>query len=313
MKKLKDFEKSEERFTSGHRTCTGCSIPLIVRQVLRATDKPVVVVAATGCLEVTSTIYPYSSWNVPFMHSAFENAAATISGIESAFKALKKLGKISNEMKFVVFGGDGGTYDIGLQALSGAVERGHDFVYVCYDNEAYMNTGNQRSSATPFGAATTTTPVGKVMDGKQGNRKDIMKIMVAHDIPYAAQVSVSHWQDFYKKASKAFETKGPSFINALCSCNLGWGHDPSISVDILKLAVETGFWPLYEVENGKYSHTVKIEKRKPIAEFLKHQKRFKHLFKPKKNTELLDRIQKEVDKKYSEISALSSNEASNSN
>src|SRR3989338_7372610 len=206
---LKQLANKPQRFAPGHRSCSGCGFPQIVRTVLASTDNPVVVANATGCLEVTSTIYPFTSWKVPYIHSAFENAAATITGVESAYKALQKKGKLpkDKEIKFVAFGGDGGTYDIGLQSLSGALERGHDFLYVLYDNEAYMNTGVQRSSATPYGASTTTAPAGKVHQGKEEFRKDIMKIVGAHNIPYVAQASVSNLIDLTNKAQKAFSIK----------------------------------------------------------------------------------------------------------
>ncbi|MEW6227397.1 MAG: thiamine pyrophosphate-dependent enzyme, partial [Bacillota bacterium] len=193
MANLKDLTKKDELLCGGHRACAGCAAPIAVRQVLKAVDTDVVVGCATGCLEVTTTIYPFTSWKVPFIHSAFENSAATISGAEAAYRALKKKGKMTRDIQFIAFGGDGGTYDIGFQSLSGAMERGHDMVYICYDNEAYMNTGIQRSSATPKGASTTTSPAGRVMPGKTQFRKDLTAIMAAHNIPYAAQAVPSHW------------------------------------------------------------------------------------------------------------------------
>ena len=194
--------QKNKKLIPGHRTCSGCGIPQIVRTVLAAAKTPVVVANATGCLEVTSTIYPYTSWNIPYIHNAFENSAATISGVETAYRVLKKKGKIKKEIKFIVFAGDGGT-DIGLQSLSGALERGHNFLYVLYDNEAFQNTGNQRSSTTPLGAATTTTPEGLIHHGKEEFQKDITKIIAAHNIPYVAQASVGNLIDLYNKAEKA--------------------------------------------------------------------------------------------------------------
>lgn len=265
-------------FASGHGSCTGCAFPIIVRAVMRSTKYPLVVTAATGCLEVTSTIYPNTSWQVPFIHSAFENAAATISGVEAAYKALKKKGKIKEDIKFIAFGGDGGTYDIGLQSLSGAIERGHDFTYICYDNEGYSNTGNQRSSATPYGAHTTTEPQGKESIGKTTFRKNLTKIMAAHNIPYVAQASISNYPDLIKKAKKAIETPGPAVLIVLSPCTLFWRMDPSLTVEVSKKAVETCFWPLYEVIDGKYIINQKPQ-QKPIEEFLKSQARFKHMKK----------------------------------
>jgi pyruvate ferredoxin oxidoreductase beta subunit len=185
---LKDIAAKEDRLGPGHRMCAGCGAPIIVRQILNAIEEPVVVANATGCLEVATTIYPYTAWRVPWIHSAFENAAATIAGVEAMYRSLVRQGKIEDRnIKFLAFGGDGGTYDIGLQALSGALERGHNFLYICYDNQGYMNTGIQRSSATPHGAATTTSPAGTVIPGKPQFRKDLTAIVAAHDIPYAAQ------------------------------------------------------------------------------------------------------------------------------
>lgn len=306
MVKLKDFEKSEERFTQGHRTCQGCAIPIIVRHALRATEKPVVIAAATGCLEVCSTIYPYTSWKVPWIHSAFENAASTISGVEAAFKSLKRQRKAKGDIKFIAFGGDGGTYDIGLQALSGALERGHDFTYICYDNEAYMNTGVQRSSATPYGAMTTTTPVGEARPiGKEKKRKELFDIIAAHKVPYAAQASISNWPDLYRKAKKAIETKGPTFLNILSPCVPGWKYDPSLTVHLAKKSVSTGFWPLYEYEEGEWTMNFAPKKLEPIEKFLEPQGRFKHLFKPKKNKVAIKEIQKIVDDRFEYVKKLS--------
>jgi len=290
----------EKKLVPGHRSCAGCGFPQIVRAVLASTDKPVVASCATGCLEVTTTIYPFSSWNIPFIHSAFENSAATITGVETAFRALKNKGKIKDDIKFIAFGGDGGTYDIGLQSLSGSLERGHDFLYVCYDNEAFMNTGIQRSSATPFGASTTTDPAGKVRQGKEEFRKDFAKVMVAHNIPYVAQASVHNMIDLTAKAEKAFSIKGPKVLLVLQPCTLGWKFPPEKTIEIAKLAVETKFWPLYEVENGKYKLTYKPSKDVPVTEYIKTQGRFKHLLKPE-NGGIVDKIQAHVDSEWEKL------------
>jgi len=235
---------------------------------------------------------------------AFENSAATVSGIESAFKGLKRAGKIpaDKRVKFVAFGGDGGTYDIGLQSLSGAMERGHDMVYVCYDNGAYMNTGIQRSSATPKGAWATTSEVGAAQQGKQQRRKDLTQIMAAHNIPYVAQASISHWKDLTTKAEKAFAVEGPAFLNVFAPCPRGWRIPSNQSVEIAKLAVQTGFWPLYEVEDGVFRQTVRVVNRKPVEEFLKPQGRFKHVFKPE-NAALLAEMQADVDRAWDQLQA----------
>jgi len=290
----------KQKLAPGHRSCAGCGFPQIIRSILASTDKPIVTSCATGCLEVTTTIYPFTSWNIPFIHSAFENSAATISGAEAAFRALKRKGKIKEDIKFVAFGGDGGTYDIGLQSLSGALERGHDFLYVCYDNNAYMNTGIQRSSATPFGASTTTAPAGKMHQGKEEFRKDFAKIMVAHNIPYVAQASVSNLMDLTAKAEKAFSIKGPKVLIVLQPCTLGWRYPSDKTIEIAKLAVETKFWPLYEVENGKYKLNYKPSKDIPVIEFIKTQGRFKHLLKPE-NSAIVEKIQSHVNSEWEKL------------
>ncbi len=303
MATIKELSRREDRLAGGHRLCAGCGASIAVRQILLgAGEEPVVAGCATGCLEVSTTIYPYTSWKTPFIHNAFENSSATISGVEAAFKGLKAAGKIpaDKKVKFVAFGGDGGTYDIGLQALSGAMERGHDMVYVCYDNGAYMNTGIQRSSATPFGAWATTAEVGKAQQGKIQRRKDLTSIIAAHHIPYVAQGSISHWKDLAAKAEKAFAVDGPAFINVLAPCPRGWRSTPAETVQIAKAAVQTGFWPCFEVEDGEWRMTVNVREKKPIEEFLKSQGRFKHLFAAG-NEELLASVQAEVDRYWEYI------------
>lgn len=305
MPSLKELVQKGPYFAPGHRACRGCvAVPLTARHILRATDKPVVVALATGCMEVTSTIYPETAWEVPYIHNTFENAPATLSGVIAAYEALKRKGKINKDIKFVAFGGDGGSYDIGLQSLSGAWERGHDFLYVCYDNEAYMNTGVQRSSATPVGANTTTTPVGKLLAGKKDFRKNLTKIAIAHELPYVAQAVIGHWEDFYVKAKKGFDIKGPTFINVLAPCTLGWKYPPHLGVEVTRKAVETCFWPLFEVEKGKYKLNYEPKKKLPITEFIKVQKRYKHLFK-EENKSVLKALQDRVDRDWAEIKKLS--------
>lgn len=305
MVKLKDLIQKEPIMEGGHRMCLGCGAPIIVNLILRASDAPVVLANATGCLEVASTIFPYTAWRSPWMHSAFENAAATASGIETMYRALRKKGKINKKINFVAFGGDGGTYDIGFQSLSGALERGHRFLYVCYDNGAYMNTGVQRSSATPFGANTTTSPAGLVIQGKLQKRKDLTKIVVAHNIPYVAQASPHNWLDLAKKAEKAFSVDGPSFLNVISSCPPGWKSEAKDTIGLSKIAVDTCFWPLYDVENGKYTINYKPKEKLPIEAWLKPQGRFRHLFKPE-NAELLKQIQQDIDKEWEALQRLAS-------
>ena len=295
------------RFSEGHRMCAGCGAPPVARMILRAVkpEDHVVVSNATGCMEVSTCIYPYTSWTDSYIHTAFECAAATASGAEAAYKSLKKQGKLPEDenTKFICFGGDGGTYDIGIQALSGAMERGHDMTYVCYDNGAYMNTGIQRSSATPQFADTTTSPAGTVIPGKMQVRKDLTEIMVSHHLPYVAQTAAyMNFKDLYEKAEKAIYTKGAKFLNVLSPCPRGWGYPTEDLMKLNKLAVETCYWPMYEVENGVYHITYKPAKKLPIEEFLKPQKRFKHMFKPG-NEWMIEKFQEEVDKRWNELLA----------
>ncbi len=298
---LKELSKREERLTHGHRLCSGCGAPIVVKQVLMATDYPIIASNATGCLEVSTCISEYTAWKIPWIHSAFENAAATISGVETMYRSLVKQGKIKDQnVKFVAFGGDGGTYDIGFQSLSGAMERGHDMLYICYDNGAYMNTGIQRSSATPFGADTTTCPAGAVIPGKLQKRKDLTRIMAAHDIPYAAQASPAHWSDLMKKVRKALDIKGPKFMNIIAPCNRGWRSRTDDAIALSRLAFETCYWPLYEIENGITKITMKPKEKKPLIEFLKPQGRFKHMFAPE-NIWMLKQAQEYVDAEWARL------------
>ncbi len=288
----------KKKVVSGHRTCPGCPITVILRTALAATDDPVVVASATSCAEVTTTIYPYTSWNTPWIHSLFANAAATISGVETAYLAQKKKGKIKENIKFMAFGGDGGTFDIGLQSLSGALERGHNFVYICYDNEGYMNTGNQRSSATPMGASTTTTPSGKIVDGKKEFQKDLAKIAIAHNIPYVATINPADLGDMFEKVKKAFEKKGPSVLIAFAACPTNMKAPTNETISISKLAIETNSYPLYEYEDGKYKINYKPEKRKSVEEFLKTQTKFNAVLKNKAE---IKKIQEHVDREWKEL------------
>jgi pyruvate ferredoxin oxidoreductase beta subunit len=298
---LKEISLRPDRLGPGHRMCAGCGAPIVVRLILDAIADPVVVANATGCLEVATTIYPYTAWRVPWIHSAFENAAATAAGVEAMYRSLVRQGKIEDrQIKFVAFGGDGGTYDIGLQALSGAVERGHKFIYVCYDNQGYMNTGIQRSSATPMGASTTTTPSGKVLPGKVQWRKDLVAIMVGHNIPYAAQAAPHRWKDVMTKARKAAAADGPAFLNVLAPCNRGWRTDTDDTLESARLAVETCFWPLFEVEDGVWKLNYRPKQPLPVEEWLKTEGRFQHLFRPE-NRHVIEAIQAEVNKRWNNL------------
>lgn len=281
----------EENYAPGHRACLGCGAALAARYLLKAAGKKSVIVNATGCLEVTSTLYPQTAWRVPWMHGAFENAAAIASGVEAAYKALMRKGKMpKKDVAVIAVAGDGGTVDIGLQALSGALERGHDFLYVCYDNEAYMNTGIQRSGATPLGASTTTSPPGKLSIGNVTWKKDVPGIVAAHNVPYVATASVAYPLDFMNKVVKGVEVMGPAYIHCQCPCPTGWRFDPALTIKIGRLAVLTGLWPLYEIRDGEFKLTLRVAKRKPVGDYIKLQGRFRHL-----PNEEVERIQKHAD------------------
>lgn len=291
----------EELLAPGHRMCQGCGAAIVMRHLLKALGRNVIIAHATGCVEVTTAIYPETAWRVPWIHVAFENAAAVASGIEAAIKALKRKGVIesSKKVKVVAIGGDGGTVDIGLQALSGMLERGQDVLYVLYDNEAYMNTGIQRSGATPMYAWTTTTPAGKVWRGEWRRKKDIVSIVRAHGVPYAATVNFAYITDFYTKVRKAAEIEGPTFIHAFAPCVPGWRYEPNLTVKIARLVVQTGIWVNYEIERGVFRVTTPVPKRLPVEEYLKLQGRFAHLTK-----EEIEAIQRMVDEDVEYINRL---------
>lgn len=297
---FKEEMNKPERLTGGHRLCAGCGAGVAVRGVLRAlkVEDRAVIANATGCLEVSTFMYPYTAWKDSFIHSAFENAGASLSGVEGAYNALKRRGKIDDTYKFIAFGGDGGTYDIGFQSLSGAMERGHDMVYVCYDNGAYMNTGIQRSSAIPMFADTTTSPIGKDSNGKVQSRKDLTAIIADHNISYVAQTTfIGNLKDLHEKSEKAIYTEGAAFLNILAPCPRGWRYSTEKLMEMCKLAVETCYWPLFEVINGEWKLSYRPKNKLPITEFIKDQGRFAHLFKPG-NEHLIEELQREVDKKW---------------
>lgn len=301
IKTLAKREEAQVRLSSGHTLCAGCAEPMVVRTILNAIPDPVVVANATGCLEVATSRYPGSAWNVPWIHVAFENAAAVIAGIEAAYNGLKRAGKLDRTIRFVAFAGDGGTYDIGLQALSGTLERGHDILYVCINNEAYMNTGVQRSSATPRCAVATTAPLGKVIPGKPQDRKDLTEIVVSHHVPYVAQASVSNLLDLANKVERSLGFKGPKFLNVLATCPLGWRTPRDSAIEQARLAVETRYWPLYEVVEGKYRITYKPKEHVPVEEWLKTQGRFRHLFRDEGGKKLIAEFQAAVDRHWDEL------------
>jgi pyruvate ferredoxin oxidoreductase beta subunit len=299
----KQIQERPERLAPGHRMCAGCGGTIAVRNVLKALHPGdrAVVGNATGCLEVSSYMYPYTAYEDSYIHNAFENAGATLSGVETAYHALQKRGRLKENFKFITFGGDGGTYDIGLQSLSGAMERGHDLVYVCYDNGAYMNTGIQRSSATPMYADTTTTPSGVASDGKPQGRKDLAAIIAAHNIPYVAQTTfIGNMKDLYVKSEKAIYTPGAAFLNIMAPCPRGWKYDAPDIIEICRLGVETCYWPLFEVIDGKWILNYEPKKKLPLEDFLRKQGRFKHLFKPG-NEHLIAAFQAETDRRWEEL------------
>ena len=287
----------KEYFAPGHRSCQGCAEALAVRLVAKALGRNVIIAAATGCMEIVSSPLPYTSWRVPWFHVAFENAAAVASGIESALKVLMRKGRIPRKkIVTLAMAGDGGTADIGLQALSGALERGHDFLYICTDNEAYMNTGIQRSSSTPFGASTTTSPAGKMAMGQVTWKKNMPAIAAAHNIPYVATACPSYPIDLVQKVKKAASTEGPAYVHILSVCPTGWRSAPELSIKLGRLAVETGIFPLYEVERGQYHLNIDFPKLKPIREYIKLQGRFRHL-----TDEMIEEIEKRVHQEYGQL------------
>ena len=305
LKTLVRNQNGTQPLRGGHALCQGCGIPMVVRTVLSTIQKPTVVVNATGCLEVATTRFPTTAWTVPWLHVAFENAAAVASGVDAAQRVLRRRNALleDEDVAVVVFAGDGGTYDIGFQALSGALERGHRFLFVCYDNEGYMNTGIQRSGATPFGASTTTSPAGKESFGKAQRRKDMTAIAVGHHVPYVAQAAATHWHDLSRKVEAAVAFDGPSFINVLTDCPVGWGHEPRLSPHLIDAAVDSCFWPLYEVVDGHYRLTYTPDPIVSVDEWIRPQKRFAHLLRPE-NAGHVEEIQKQVEREWGELLAL---------
>ncbi len=307
--RLKDLVDRSTYFSGGHRLCAGCAAGSMARQVTMAFNRPTMIFNSTGCLEVASTIYPFSSWQVPWLHVAFENSAAVASGVEAAIKAMTRKGMYKHgKTDIVIFGGDGGTYDIGIQALSGALERGHDLLYILYDNGAYMNTGIQRSGGTPFGASTTTSPAGKVLPGKNQFRKPITEIVAAHRIPFVATASPAYPEDLVSKVRAGLDVDGPAFMHIEASCNRGQRFDPAKSIEYVKLATETCLHPLYSIVDGEYKLSRPSEriakdpsKKVPLEEFLKLEGRWRHFFRPTRREDLINRFQAEVNKRWEEL------------
>lgn len=268
----------------GHRACGGCGPALAAKLILNGSGENTIVVASTGCMEVFSTPYPETAWKVPWIHSLFENASAVASGIESVIR------RQGRDEKVICICGDGATFDIGMLCISGAFERGHDFTYICYDNEAYMNTGIQRSGATPYDASTTTSPAGKKSFGNSRPKKDMPQILAAHGAPYVATASIAYPNDLVKKVEKAVNTEGPCYLQVHTPCCTGWGFDGSKTIEIGKMAIESGLWVNFEMENGEITKAKKV-KRKPVDDYLKMQKRFRHLYKPTVNSKEIAKIQ----------------------
>jgi len=288
---------TKEYFAPGHRACIGCGEVLALRLVCKALGRDVIIANATGCMEIVSSPIPNTSWRVPWIHTLFENTSAVASGIESALKILRRKEKISGKkITVVAMGGDGATCDIGLQALSGAMERGHDFLYVCFDNEAYMNTGIQRSSSTPYGAMTTTAPPGKESIGQKTWKKNMPEIAIAHNIPYVATANPSYPIDLMNKVKKAKNFEGPKYLHIFSVCPTGWRSAGDLTIRLGRLAVETGIAPLYEVENGKYRLNIDLPKLRPVNDYLKTQGRFRHL-----TDDLRKEIQEHVMQDYARL------------
>jgi pyruvate ferredoxin oxidoreductase beta subunit len=288
---------TKEFLAEGHSFCIGCGEALALRLACKALGKDVIIANATGCIEICTSPLPVTSWRVPWIHTLFENTSAVISGVEAGLKILMKKNKMpERDIKCVAIAGDGGTSDIGIQALSGAFERNHNFLYICFDNEAYMNTGIQRSSATPYGASTTTAPAGKFSIGQVTRKKNMAAIAAAHDIPYVATACPSYRFDLMKKVKKWAELKGPAYVHIFSPCPTGWRYSTDLTIKIGHLAVQTGIFPLYEIEYGRYRLNADPPKLKPIEEYLKLQGRYRHL-----TGEQMARIQEMVNEDYAKL------------
>lgn len=300
---IKKVSQNATNLTSGHRLCPGCSESLILKQAFSTLEVPVITANSTGCSEICFGAYPYTSFKMPWIHSLFENSASVISGIEAMHKSKLKRGELSEkqkQIKFLAIGGDGATYDIGFQWLSGALERGHNFVYICFDNEGYMNTGYQRSSATPKYSRTTTSPVGTSVSGKQQVKKPLTDIIAAHNIPYVAQCSPSNFADLMKKAHRAFEVDGPAFLNCISACPTSWKTKPEKGLEILQKGVDSCFWPLFEVDHGVWKINYKPKTKLSVDSWFENQGRFKHMLK-EENKFLRDEFQENVDKNWEKL------------
>lgn len=278
-------------FGPGHGACPGCGLALATKTVVNALEGKCFVVNPTGCLEIISSYYNRSAWGVPYIHSLFENAAAVAAGVEAALRALGRKG----EGYVVALAGDGATADIGIGCLSGMFDRGHDVLYVCLDNEAYQNTGNQQSGLTPPGSNTTTTPVGELQPGKLQRKKSMPEIAVAHGAVYVATATVGYVPDLARKVKRAVEFEGPKYIQVHCPCTPGWGISGKDVIPVARLAVETGLYPLAEWENGVLVRVRRLKELKPVEEYLKPQGRFRHLFTHPRGKEVIEALRKIAD------------------
>lgn len=290
----------EDLYNPGHRACPGCGAALACKYVAEATGPKTILAMPTGCMEVTSTPYPESAWGISWIHNVFENSAAVAAGVETAYKSFEKRGKEGymdyDDVNFVVLAGDGATFDIGMRSLSGMMERGHNVLYICYDNEAYMNTGIQRSGSTPLGASTTTSPSGKESFGEDIHKKDMPAIATAHGCKYVATSNIAFPEDFKGKIQKALDVEGPKYMQVFSPCPRGWRSDAKNTVKIGRLAHETAMHPIYEMENGEVTNVKKINDRKPVEKYLESQGRFKHLFKKEGGEEIIQELQKVADR-----------------
>jgi pyruvate ferredoxin oxidoreductase beta subunit len=302
QRSVQSSEARSNSLNSGHRACQGCGEALGARYVvdaaMRATNNQLIAANATGCLEVFSTPYPETSWQLPWIHSLFGNAAAVGTGIAAALKVkAQKAGKAMSDVRVIAQGGDGGTTDIGFGCLSGMFERNDDVLYICYDNEAYMNTGVQRSSATPMGARTATTmAVGTHPGAPQGQGKNLPLIAMAHEIPYVATATVADLRDLEAKVEKAMSVRGARYLHVLVPCPLGWGSASHDTIKLARLARETGIFPVFEAERGEVTSVTKIRRHVPVEDYLKPQKRFAHLFGKPGQPEMLAQIQADADR-----------------
>ena len=296
MKQIKQ-KPINQALSTGHRACGGCGQIIAARLAAEVAGHNTIISNATGCLEVTTTPYPETAWGMPWIHSLFENASAVASGIRAGLNYKQKSG-----IKIIAQGGDGATYDIGFGLISGMWERGEDILYICYDNEAYMNTGVQASGATPYGAHTTTSPAGKQSFGSTFRKKNMPAIAMAHRVAYVATATVGYPMDIKNNIKKALSFSGPKYVQILVPCVPGWGIDPKDTIKIGRLAHQTGLWPVFEAENGKITKVMSYPQNRPaVEEYLKPQKRFKHLFKNENGQAKIKKIQEIADENVKNI------------